>query len=85
MPSTTPQRGEYGHVLGPVDVDTTSPVVSTTATKGGTTPYGAGTWTNQTVTVAFTCADAGAVQSGLATTNPVAGGGTQSTETTPSA
>jgi hypothetical protein len=70
-----------GVTFAPVKVDTTNPVVTTTATKADTTPYGAGTWTNQTVTVAFTCAEVGVVQSGLATTNPVAGGGTQSTET----
>src|SRR4029079_6802735 len=31
--------------------------------------YLAGTWTNQSVTVHFTCADTGAVQSGIATDN----------------
>ena len=70
--------------FGPVKVDTTSPVVTATATKADATPYVAGTWTNQTVTVAFTCGDVGAVQSGLATTNPVAGSGTQTTETSTS-
>src|SRR6185503_18037792 len=44
--------------------DTTPPTITATAKKADNTPYTAGTWTNQTVTVHFTCSDAG---SGLAT------------------
>jgi sugar lactone lactonase YvrE len=45
-------------------LDDTLPVVTPTATTGGATPYSANTWTNQTVTVQFTCSDTG---SGVAT------------------
>ena len=62
-----------------VTVDKTKPLIAATALAGGSA-YTAGTWTNQTVTVSFTCADTGAVQSAL-TTNTVGGGGTQSAET----
>jgi hypothetical protein len=67
--------------FGPVKIDKTKPVVTATATKADSTPYVAGTWTNQSVTVGFTCAEAGAVQSGLATANPISGGGLQSADT----
>jgi len=39
--------------------DTTPPTITATATKADNTPYTAGPWTNQTVTVHFTCSDAG--------------------------
>ncbi|MFI9811645.1 OmpL47-type beta-barrel domain-containing protein [Saccharothrix variisporea] len=39
-------------VAGDIDIDLTSPTIS------AATPYTAGTWTNQPVTVTFTCADA---------------------------
>ena len=39
--------------------DTTLPTITATATKADNTAYIADTWTNQTVTVHFTCADAG--------------------------
>lgn len=67
--------------FGPIKIDTTAPVISGSGTKADSTAYLAGTWTNQTVTVLFTCSETGAVQSGVATANPVAGGGTQSAET----
>ena len=67
--------------FGPVKIDKTKPVVTATATKADSTPYVAGTWTNQSVTVGFSCAEAGAVQSGLATPNPISGGGTQTSDT----
>ena len=39
--------------------DTTPPTITATATKADSTSYTAGTWTNQTVTVHFTCTDSG--------------------------
>lgn len=39
--------------------DTTPPTISASATKADGTPYTAGEWTNQTVTVHFTCDDIG--------------------------
>ena len=39
--------------------DTTLPTISASATKADSTAYTAGTWTNQTVTVHFTCSDSG--------------------------
>jgi large repetitive protein len=38
-------------------LDTTAPSVSVSAAKADTTAYTAGTWTNQSVTVRFTCGD----------------------------
>ena len=43
--------------------DTTPPTIIATATKADSTSYTAGMWTNQTVTIHFTCTDSG---SGLA-------------------
>jgi hypothetical protein len=63
--------------FSPIKIDKTAPVITATATKADTTPYIANTWTNQNVTVSFTCADG---LSGLAS-NTVGGGGTQSAET----
>jgi hypothetical protein len=37
--------------------DTTLPTITASATKADNTPYTADTWTNQTVTVHFTCTD----------------------------
>jgi CSLREA domain-containing protein len=37
--------------------DHTPPTITASATKADNTPYTAGTWTNQTVTVHFTCSD----------------------------
>jgi CSLREA domain-containing protein len=39
--------------------DTTPPTITAMAKKADNTSYTAGTWTNQTVTVHFTCSDAG--------------------------
>ena len=39
--------------------DTTLPTITASATKADSTPYTADTWTNQTVTVHFTCTDNG--------------------------
>ena len=48
-----------------IQVDKTNPAITASATKADSTPYIAGTWTNQTVTVHFTCGDPGG--SGVAT------------------
>ena len=53
--------------FGPVRIDQTKPVITASATTADGQPYTPGAWTNQHVTVAFACAEAGAVQSGLAT------------------
>jgi hypothetical protein len=67
--------------FSPIKIDKTKPVISASAKNEDNTTYVAGTWTNQSVTVSFSCADdAGTVNSGLAS-NTVAGGGTQSAET----
>jgi hypothetical protein len=49
--------------FGPIQIDKTSPFIVPSATKADSTPYTAGTWTNQSVTIHFTCSDAA---SGLA-------------------
>ena len=46
-------------------VDKTAPVIAGSAANADASPYVAGTWTNQSVTVSFTCADTGSVQSGI--------------------
>jgi hypothetical protein len=58
-------------------IDVTKPVITALAKNADNTAYAAGTWTHQSVTVSFSCADAG---SGLAS-NTVGGGGTLTTET----
>jgi hypothetical protein len=63
-----------------VNIDETAPPVTATATNADGTAYTANTWTNQTVTVGFGCADTGSVQSGL-NTNTVGGGGSVSSDT----
>jgi hypothetical protein len=40
-------------------VDMTAPTITASATKADLSPYTAGTWTNQDVTVHFTCSDGG--------------------------
>jgi hypothetical protein len=45
-------------------IDQIAPAITASATRADTAPYAAGTWTNQTVTVHFTCGDSG---SGVAT------------------
>ena len=49
--------------VGPIKIDKTAPVISSSAANADASPYVAGTWTNQSVTVSFTCADTGSVQS----------------------
>ena len=40
-------------------IDKTPPTITVSAMKADSTPYVAGSWTNQTVTVHFTCSDSG--------------------------
>ncbi|HYI15853.1 MAG TPA: HYR domain-containing protein [Thermomicrobiales bacterium] len=54
--------------VGSINVDTVGPAVVATALTADGQPYVPGTWTNQTVTVSFTCADDG---SGLAEACPL--------------
>ena len=56
--------GNTGNANNTVRVDKTNPAISVSATKSDTTPYTFGTWTNQTVTVHYTCSDS---LSGIAT------------------
>ena len=65
---------DYFFTFEVTSTDTTKPVITATATKSGGGAYSADTWTNQNVTVSFSCADE-AGGSGLAT-NTVGGGGT---------
>ena len=62
-----------------IKIDKTEPVIS--ADTHGYTP---GTWTNESVTVDFSCADVGPVQSGLKT-DTVGGGGTFSSDSSSTA
>jgi len=62
-PSITLSDNYYGNSsrLGlslTITNDTTPPTITATATKADATSYTAGTWTNQNVTVHFTCTDA---------------------------
>ena len=41
--------------IEPIKIDKSLPTISVTATTADTTPYIAGEWTNQTVTISFTC------------------------------
>ena len=43
--------------FGPILIDKTAPTVTTGATRDDNTPYTAGAWTDQDVTVSFTCDD----------------------------
>jgi YVTN family beta-propeller protein len=43
--------------FGPIQIDRTPPTITATATMADGSPYLAGTWTNQTVTVHYDCAD----------------------------
>lgn len=52
--------------FGPIQIDKTKPAISSAAMAGDDV-YLAETWTNRDVIVNFTCADAGNVQSGIAT------------------
>ena len=50
--------GNTGNAAYMVQVDKTDPIVTASATKADSTPYAFGTWSNQTVTVHYTCSDA---------------------------
>jgi hypothetical protein len=54
--------------FGPVKVDKTDPTITASAKNGDNSTYTAGTWTNQTVTVHYTCSDptVGGASSGIA-------------------
>jgi hypothetical protein len=56
--------GNTGTATRTVKVDKTPPTITASAKKADNTAYAVGTWTNQTVTVSFTCSDSG---SGVAT------------------
>jgi hypothetical protein len=56
--------GNTGTAPYTVKVDKTNPSITASAKKADNSAYIAGTWTNQTVTVSFVCADSG---SGVAT------------------
>jgi|GEM_PF-1738146 len=43
--------------FGPVNIDKTPPTITASATKADNSAYTAGSWTNQDVTVHYTCAD----------------------------
>ncbi len=58
--------------FSPIKIDMTKPAITGSVVKADTTPYTPNTWINQSVTVAFSCADTGTVQSGIGT-NTVAG------------
>jgi hypothetical protein len=45
--------------FGPIKIDKTAPTIVATAKNADGTTYVAGTWTNQSVTVHFTCSDTG--------------------------
>ncbi len=60
-------------------LDTAGPIISVNAKTTDTNPYVAGTWTNQDVTVAFTCSDGSG--SGLSVNTVADDGGIQSAET----
>jgi hypothetical protein len=62
--------------FGPIKVDTTRPVISATLKTADGQRYQLGHWTNQTVTITFSCSETGTVQSGLRS-----GGGTSETVT----
>lgn len=53
--------------FGPVKIDQTRPRITASATTADGKPYTPGIWTNQDVTVSFSCADTGTMQSGIAT------------------
>src|SRR5439155_845691 len=65
--------------FGPVKIDKTKPTITASAKKADNSAYSAGDWTNQNVTVSYSCSEAGGIQSGILT-NTVAGD-TRSAET----
>jgi hypothetical protein len=73
--ATATQTDAFGNVgssgTKTFTVDTVAPTISATATKADTTSYVADTWTNQTVTVHYTCADTGGSGVASCTSNQV--------------
>ena len=56
----TDRAGNSGTgIFAGIEIDKTAPTINATATITGGTAYAAGTWTNQSVTVHFTCSDGG--------------------------
>jgi hypothetical protein len=55
----SPNSGDGSARITAIPGDTTPPSISATATKADGTAYTAGSWSNQDVTVDFTCSDAG--------------------------
>jgi hypothetical protein len=51
--------GNTGTASFNVNIDKTNPTINANATKADNTPYLAGTWTNQSVTVTYVCNDNG--------------------------
>jgi len=60
----------FGTASAGIDIDLTLPIASATAKTADGKSYTAGTWTNQNVTVTFSCTDTGANQSGVASVDP---------------
>jgi len=60
LAETCPDRtGNMGVATYTVKIDTISPAITARLSNAGNTPYIAGTWTNQTVTVHYACDDTG--------------------------
>jgi len=57
--NATDSAGNTGTGTAVFGIDMTKPTISASATNADGTAYTAGTWTNQTVTVHFTCNDSG--------------------------
>jgi hypothetical protein len=57
--TATDKAGNVGMGSITLNIDKTPPTISASATNADGTAYTAGTWTNQTVTVHFTCNDGG--------------------------
>src|SRR5437588_600857 len=55
--------------FGPVKIDKTKPTITASAKKADNSAYSAGDWTNQNVTVSYSCSDGGSVSSGVASTS----------------
>ncbi len=60
----------FGTASAGIDIDLTLPIASATAKTADGKSYTAGAWTNQNVTITFSCTDAGANQSGVASVDP---------------
>lgn len=50
--------------FGPIQIDKTAPSISATATKADATAYTAGSWSNQDITVSYTCSENGSELAG---------------------